>query len=102
LSAQILAIRLGIDRPKTGLEKVESGFVARAIDFARFGQLYLDDGMAGGWQIGPAAWVAQSRAAPIENAPNRFIDADGHYRNLWWGRRVGRAKPSALEVVVLI
>jgi CubicO group peptidase (beta-lactamase class C family) len=74
-----------IDRKGDGMEKVESGFVARAIDLARFGQLYLDNGQAHGNQIVPAEWVAQSRTAPPDGVPNRFIDADGHYRNLWWG-----------------
>lgn len=81
-----------IDHAGDGMEKVESGFVARAIDLARFGQLYLDEGAAGGRQIVPADWVAQSRTPPPDGAPNRFIDADGHYRNLWWGapRRAGK------------
>jgi CubicO group peptidase (beta-lactamase class C family) len=35
-----------IDREDDGIEKVGSGLVARAIDFARFGQLYLDEGLA--------------------------------------------------------
>jgi CubicO group peptidase (beta-lactamase class C family) len=82
------------DNKVDGLEKVESGFVARAIDLARFGQLYLDGGKAGGRQIVPADWVAQSRAVPPEGVPNRFIDTDGHYRNLWWGapRRPGQSQ----------
>jgi CubicO group peptidase (beta-lactamase class C family) len=76
------------------MEKVESGFVARAIDLARFGQLYLDNGQAHGRQIVPADWVAKSRTAPPDGVPNRFVDADGHYRNLWWGapRRAGQTQ----------
>lgn len=83
-----------IDHAGDGLEKTESGFVARAIDFARFGQLYLDGGMARGKQIVPAIWVSQSRSAPEADVPNRFIDADGHYRNLWWGapRKQGQSQ----------
>ena len=74
-----------IDHVGDGMEKVESGFTARAIDLARFGQLYLDGGKSGEKQIVPADWVAQSRAAPAKGVPNHFMDADGHYRNLWWG-----------------
>ena len=84
LGAQYPAL-WNIDHAGDGMEKVESGFAARAIDLARFGQLYLDGGVVGGKQIVPADWVAQSRTAPTDKVPNRFIDADGHYRNLWWG-----------------
>ena len=83
-----------IDHKGDGMEKVESGFVARAIDLARFGQLYLDNGVARGQQIVPADWVAQSRSVPADAMPNRFVDADGHYHNLWWGaaRRPGQTQ----------
>ena len=83
-----------IDHKGVGMEKVESGFVARAIDLARFGQLYLDNGVARGRQIVPADWVAQSRSVPADAMPNRFVDADGHYHNLWWGaaRRPGQTQ----------
>ena len=35
---------------------------ARAVDFARFGQLYLNEGKLNGQQIVPAEWVRQSTA----------------------------------------
>lgn len=72
-----------LDRDGDGLEKVESGFVASAIDLARFGQLYLDNGMANGRQIIPTGWVKASLAAPAQGSPNLFVE--GFYRNLWWG-----------------
>jgi len=43
-----------------GFEKMESGINGRAIDFAKFGRLYLDDGDRDGTQVVPAAWVAAS------------------------------------------
>jgi CubicO group peptidase (beta-lactamase class C family) len=53
-----------VDRAQGGLEKAESGSTARAIDLARFGQLYLDHGAANGVQIVPRDWVAESTTAP--------------------------------------
>ena len=80
-----------LDREADGLEKVESGLVARAIDLARFGQVYLDGGLAHGRQVLPAAWVAASTSAPEQGRPNRFTD--GFHRKLWWGlRRAGRQR----------
>jgi CubicO group peptidase (beta-lactamase class C family) len=73
-----------IDRPSDGFEKTESGFVATARDLARFGQLFLDRGRAGGSQVVPADWVQQCAAPPPGRAPNRFTD--GYLRNFWWGR----------------
>jgi CubicO group peptidase (beta-lactamase class C family) len=72
-----------LDREKDGLEKTESGFVARAIDLARFGQLYLDGGRVGDKQLVPQAWVEASITAPAKGAPNLFVE--GFHRKLWWG-----------------
>lgn len=78
-----------LDRADDGIEKTESGLVARAIDFARFGQLYLDRGRANGQQIVPAAWVDASVTAPAKGSPNLFVE--GFHRKLWWGNfRSGR------------
>lgn len=80
-----------LDHNGDGIEKTESGLVARAIDFARFGQLYLDDGRADGRQIVPAEWVRASIEAPAQGAPTRFVE--GFHRNLWWGAfRPGRQR----------
>lgn len=81
-----------IDRAGDGLEKTESGFVARAVDLARFGQLYLDGGRADGRQVVPAAWVEASTTPPAPGAPNGF--EDGFHRRLWWGHpRPGQRRP---------
>jgi CubicO group peptidase (beta-lactamase class C family) len=80
-----------LDRADGGIEKTESGLVARAVDFARFGQLYLDGGRAKGRQIVPEAWVKASVTAPAKGSPNLFVE--GFHRKLWWGSfRPGRTR----------
>ncbi|MEQ1513409.1 MAG: serine hydrolase [Lysobacteraceae bacterium] len=80
-----------LDRAEDGIEKTESGLVARAIDFARFGPLYLDGGRANGRQIVPEAWVNASVTAPAKGSPNLFVE--GFHRKLWWGNfRRGRTR----------
>jgi CubicO group peptidase (beta-lactamase class C family) len=60
-----------LDSDETGFEKMESGINARAIDFAKFGRLYLNGGNWNGAQIVPAEWVATSTRdnGLIQNAP---------------------------------
>lgn len=80
-----------LDREGDGIEKSESGFVARAVDLARFGQLYLDAGAVGGTAVVPADWVNASTTAPPKGSANLFTD--GFLRKLWWGtRREGRVR----------
>ena len=40
-----------------GLEHLESGLTATAIDLARFGQLFLQDGIWNGQRLLPHGWV---------------------------------------------
>ncbi|HEX8573652.1 MAG TPA: serine hydrolase [Allosphingosinicella sp.] len=91
LGAQYPAL-FTLDRSGDGLEKVESGFTARAVDLARFGQLFLDGGVHAGRRIVPASWVAASTTAPERGKPNAF--PHGFHRNLWWGHyRPGGVRP---------
>ncbi|MBX9747511.1 MAG: beta-lactamase family protein [Hyphomonadaceae bacterium] len=71
------------DRRDDGFEKVESGFVARARDLARFGQLFLDGGAVEGRQVVPRAWVERCAEPPPSGSPSRF--SDGYLHNFWWG-----------------
>ena len=57
-------------------------------DWARFGQLYLDDGVAGGRQIVPRAWVALVRT-PSPADP-------GYTTHFWLNRPRAPGKPAAL------
>ena len=71
-----------LDSESSGMEKMESGLNARAIDFVKFGRLYLERGCWRGRQIVPEAWVAESTAKqPGRRAP---------YAYLWWLPTEGR------------
>jgi CubicO group peptidase (beta-lactamase class C family) len=66
-----------LDSRHGGFEKMESGINARAIDFARFGRLMLNRGVAQGRQIVPVDWVDVSTKP---NAPELKPD----YGLMWW------------------
>ena len=71
-----------LDNQKSGFEKMESGINARAVDFAKFGRLYLNGGFWNGIQVVPAEWVAES------TRDNGLIkDAPIYYGYMWWGEK---------------
>jgi CubicO group peptidase (beta-lactamase class C family) len=81
-----------LDRAQSGLELMFSGLNGRAIDFARFGQLYLDNGRFNGSQIIPQQWVLESTAPdPNDGRVWRrglpWKNAGGYYKYLWWGQQ---------------
>jgi len=81
-----------INREGDGLEKMESGLNARAVDFAKFGRLYLNLGRWEGQQILPEAWVRESTAPePGEVRPqtggDRYAEPDGYYQYHWRGTK---------------
>ena len=77
---------------ENGFEKMESGINARAIDFAKFGRLFLHNGSWNGVQVVPAEWVTEATQADTSvnyknYYPDDFIFANGqgYYKYMWWG-----------------
>ena len=74
-----------LDSQQSGMEKMESGLNARAIDFAKFGRLYLRRGDWNGVQIVPESWVVESTT----------VEPDAkwsNYKYLWWIARSGKGR----------
>ena len=81
-----------MDSQESGFERMESGINARAIDFAKFGRLYLYNGSWNGRQVIDSAWVAESTQEDrsIDRAayyPQKVLMENGYYRYFWWGNR---------------
>ncbi|WP_191965390.1 MULTISPECIES: serine hydrolase [Haloferax] len=73
-----------LDSTTSGFEKMEAGLNARAIDFAKFGRLFLHDGDWNGASIVHPDWVALATGRnPAGRAP-AFSD-DEYYAFMWWG-----------------
>jgi CubicO group peptidase (beta-lactamase class C family) len=88
-----------LDSLSSGFEKLESGINARAIDFAKFGRLFLREGNWEGKQLIPALWVRASTSedASLDRAiyyPKKgsFSSlSNQYYKYMWWGMvREGR------------
>jgi CubicO group peptidase (beta-lactamase class C family) len=80
------------DSRTSDFEKMETGVNARAIDFARFGALFLNGGEWGGRQVISRAWVEESTRPwfPPDDAayyPPFFAAMPGraYYGFMWWG-----------------
>jgi CubicO group peptidase (beta-lactamase class C family) len=72
-----------LDSFYSGFEKMESGFNARPIDFARFGLLFAEEGVVDGQQVVPEQWVKEATAATnISIGQNDFLEQN--YRYFWW------------------
>ncbi len=82
-----------IDSQKHGFEKMESGINARAIDFARFGKLYLNKGNWNGEQIISSQWIIDStkRKENLNDSYYSYTEWDffnrdnGYYKYMWLG-----------------
>jgi CubicO group peptidase (beta-lactamase class C family) len=79
-----------LDSRHDGFEKMESGLNARAIDFAKFGRLYLRGGTWEGRQLLPRAWVDASTrhdstvAGPRTSPPGEEWARPLDYGYMWW------------------
>jgi CubicO group peptidase (beta-lactamase class C family) len=76
-----------------GNPMADGGICATLRDLARFGQLYLQGGLAAGRPVVPGDWIDDTiRGAP--DGARAFASGDGsigyppgaHYRNCWWVR----------------
>ncbi len=76
-----------LDSNKSGFEKMETGINAPAIDFAKFGRLFLNQGKWNGQQLISREWVAQAT-----QDSGLLKDAPFYYGYMWWGKNCdGRA-----------
>ena len=76
---------------ESGFEKMESGLNGRAIDFAKFGRLFLQEGNWNGRQIIPADWVLEATSPDPTRTGAYYSDSfyesfpNGYYKYMWWG-----------------
>jgi CubicO group peptidase (beta-lactamase class C family) len=78
---------MAIDR--AGTCQADGGLNAALRDYARFGQMYLDDGFFNGRQIVPADWVAQCRRGDREAFKPLYGERfaafpNACYSRQWW------------------
>jgi CubicO group peptidase (beta-lactamase class C family) len=74
---------------------MEAGVNARAIDFAKLGRLFLENGNWNGEQIIPAEWVTESTSVdqsthstsyyPDEFGQLIYDELGGYYKYMWYG-----------------
>lgn len=67
-----------LDSESAGFEKMQAGINGRAIDFARFGWLFLNEGRNGERQVVPATWVEEATRLDTTNDPA------ARYQYFWW------------------
>jgi CubicO group peptidase (beta-lactamase class C family) len=81
-----------VDSETSDFEKMESGVNARAIDFAKFGVLFLNGGVWQGKQVISKAWVDESTQPEARNDYSAYypeqvtvMPGKGYYKYMWWG-----------------
>ncbi len=75
-----------LDSEESGFEKMESGINARAVDYARFGSIFLHNGFWNGAQILSEEWIYES-TSPIQRDLGHEVLNDGkwYYKYHWAG-----------------
>jgi len=84
-----------LDHQPDGLELSATLLNARAIDFAKFGRLFLNDGNWNGRQIVPQTWAVESTIKDPQDDRDwetfgRWRNFGGYYKYFWWGVSLGR------------
>jgi len=80
-----------VDSRKSGFEYMPSRLIARAIDYAKFGLLFLHDGNLNGRQIISQEWIWESTREDTSVSRDNYPDwmGDGchrtYYKYQWWG-----------------
>jgi CubicO group peptidase (beta-lactamase class C family) len=80
-----------IDSKRSGFEYMPSRLIARAIDYARFGRLFLYDGKWSGEQLIPKEWIRESTLEDTTISRDIYLDWMGrgnsrtYYKYHWWG-----------------
>jgi CubicO group peptidase (beta-lactamase class C family) len=92
-----------IDSDQDNFELTPILINARAIDLAKFGRLYLNNGNWNDKQIVPEHWVAESTTRdPNDHRPwetfSRWQDNGGYYKYLWWGISQGKSDYSYMGI----
>ena len=82
-----------LDSERSGFEKMESGLNARAVDYARFGLLFLHDGEWNGRRIVSKDWVRAATARRRARPTRRTTTTTGTSGGSIWSSR-GASTPS--------
>ena len=69
-----------LDSESSGFEKMESGLNARAVDYARFGLVFLHNGELNGRRIVSEDWVRAATGADTDIGPASYHG----YGYFWW------------------
>jgi len=67
-----------LDSEGSGMEKMQAGLNGRAIDFAKLGWLFLNQGRNGDQQVVPASWVEEATRL------DTTTDPASNYQYFWW------------------
>jgi len=93
-----------LDSKKSGFELMPSMLVARAIDYAKFGRLYLNNGKWNDKQVISEQWISEStmedRSIPRKYYPDYMGSGVNRtfYKYQWWGHANNDSTYSFLAV----